>query len=294
MRAHGQTSAACSTSAGLRSLHAEPRCATPTCTGEHVEHAPFQASTIGRCSTACNDGDLTFAEPGERGDLGLGMLNALAGEMIVLDGDFFLADVDGSVPRDRPGGAVSVRGRDAIRSAGRGDVRWGLEHEELLARSTRRRRTAVVVRGPPRRRFASVRARSVPVQGRPPRSAEVVADQHVFELADVEGSMVASASPPTSRGSRSPATTCTSSTPPGAAAATSSARAPAGAAGGIDPPTTSTLAAPAVDLADPDLAAATHAAIERPQSTPASRRSAELRGSWRRRHCRRRASCRCR
>ena len=40
-------------------------------------------------------------------------------------------------------------------------------------------------------RFASVRARSVPVQRPPYRPlGRVVADQHVFELADVEGSMV--------------------------------------------------------------------------------------------------------
>jgi acetolactate decarboxylase len=40
-------------------------------------------------------------------------------------------------------------------------------------------------------RFESVRARSVPRQSPPYRPlTEVVADQHLFELADVEGSMV--------------------------------------------------------------------------------------------------------
>src|ERR1700753_281250 len=71
----------------------------------HAERAPhvlFQASTIGALLDGSFDGDLTFAELGERGDLGLGTLNGLDGEMIVLADEFFGADVDGRVTRVGP------------------------------------------------------------------------------------------------------------------------------------------------------------------------------------------------
>src|SRR6476646_4293332 len=62
-------------------------------------HVLFQASTIGALLEGAYDGDLSFAELAEHGDLGLGTLNRLDGEMIALDGEFFRADVDGAVNR---------------------------------------------------------------------------------------------------------------------------------------------------------------------------------------------------
>ncbi len=57
----------------------------------------FQASTIAALLEGAYEGDLTFAELAEHGDLGLGTLNGLDGEMIALDGRFYRADVDGVV-----------------------------------------------------------------------------------------------------------------------------------------------------------------------------------------------------
>jgi acetolactate decarboxylase len=62
---------------------------------EHEPHVLFQASTIGALLEGAYDGDVTFAELGEHGDLGLGTLNALDGEMIALDGRFYRADIEG-------------------------------------------------------------------------------------------------------------------------------------------------------------------------------------------------------
>ena len=64
---------------------------------EHEPHVLFQASTIGALLDGAYEGDVTFAELAEHGDLGLGTLNGLDGEMIALDGRFFRADVDGRV-----------------------------------------------------------------------------------------------------------------------------------------------------------------------------------------------------
>src|SRR5919206_1314367 len=63
---------------------------------EREPHVLFQASTIGALLDGAYEGDVTFAELAEHGDLGLGTLNALDGEMIALDGRFYRADVEGS------------------------------------------------------------------------------------------------------------------------------------------------------------------------------------------------------
>jgi acetolactate decarboxylase len=64
---------------------------------EHEPHVLFQASTIGALLDGAYEGDVSFGQLAEHGDLGLGTLNALDGEMIALDGRFYRADVDGSI-----------------------------------------------------------------------------------------------------------------------------------------------------------------------------------------------------
>jgi len=64
---------------------------------EREPHVLFQASTIGALLEGAYDGDVSFGELAEHGDLGLGTLNGLDGEMIALDGRFFRADIHGSV-----------------------------------------------------------------------------------------------------------------------------------------------------------------------------------------------------
>jgi len=58
-------------------------------------HDIFQTSTLDAMLDGRYDGDVTFAELRERGDLGLGTLDALDGEMIGVDGEFFSAATDG-------------------------------------------------------------------------------------------------------------------------------------------------------------------------------------------------------
>ena len=70
---------------------------------EREPHVLFQASTIAALLDGAYDGDLTFAELAEHGDLGLGTLNGLDGEMIALDGRFYRAAVDGTVAEVAPG-----------------------------------------------------------------------------------------------------------------------------------------------------------------------------------------------
>src|SRR5882724_5334952 len=80
----------------IRSLHVEAMRHADL----HAERAPhvlFQASTIGALLDGSFEGDVTFAELAEHGNLGLGTLNHLDGEMIAIDGRFYRADVEGGV-----------------------------------------------------------------------------------------------------------------------------------------------------------------------------------------------------
>jgi acetolactate decarboxylase len=249
----------------IRSLHVESM-RHADLQAERAPHVLFQASTVGALLDGSYDGDLTVAELGERGDLGLGTLNGLDGEMIAIDGEFLRADVDGDVsvigPRERTPFAVVTRFEPTVE----GEIAAGLDHEAILA--------ALDALAPPLEstfavrldgRFEAVRARSVPRQEPPYRPlAEVVADQHVFELSGVEGSMV---------GFRFPAYVegievagyhlhfVDAARRRGGHVLGSRSAAPLRAR--IDPAVDLQVELPpAVDLADPDLAAATHAAID--------------------------------
>src|SRR5918995_4538526 len=62
---------------------------------ERAFHTLFQTSTIDALLEGKYDGDVSFAELEERGDFGLGTLDALDGEMVALDGGFYQVKADG-------------------------------------------------------------------------------------------------------------------------------------------------------------------------------------------------------
>ncbi len=152
----------------------------------------FQASTITALLHGSYDGDVTFAELEGRGDLGLGTLNGIDGEMIAVDGLFLKADVDGDlsvVPGDAktpfavlanfdPAHRFELGGSPSLDALGEAiDAEVG--HPEQVH--------ALRIDGT----FARVHARSVPKQSKPYRPLdEVIADQHVFDFEDVAGTVV--------------------------------------------------------------------------------------------------------
>jgi len=176
----------------IRSLHVESM-RHADLHREREPHVLFQASTIGALLDGAFEGDLTFAELADRGDLGLGTLNHLDGEMVALDGEFFRADVEGRLHPIAAGEktpfAVVTRFEPAVDETLAGDA---LGHEQLLGRIDElipagASSCAIRLDG----HFEVLRARSVPRQEPPYRPlTEVVADQHVFELEEVEGTMV--------------------------------------------------------------------------------------------------------
>jgi acetolactate decarboxylase len=231
---------------------------------EREPHVLFQASTIGALLDGAFDGDLSFAELAEHGDLGLGTLNRLDGEMIALDGEFFRADVEGdihSIPAEaKTPFAVVTRFEPQIDER----IEGRLSHRELLARldaltPAGASSCAIRLDG----RFEQVRARSVPAQRPPYRPLpEVVADQHVFALEKVDGTMLGFRFPAYAEGidvagyhlhfisdDRSRGGHVLDSRSNGLRAR-------------LDPSNDLHVELPPrIDLADPDLAAATHAAI---------------------------------
>jgi len=175
----------------IRSLHVETL-REEELHAEREAHVLFQASTIAALLEGAYDGDLSFAELAEHGDLGLGTLNGLDGEMIALDGRFYRADVDGRVGEidsaARTPFAVVTRFEPTIDER----IEGPLDHEELLSHLDElipagASSCAVRLDG----HFDLVRARSVPRQSPPYRPlAEVVGEQHVFDLADAPGTML--------------------------------------------------------------------------------------------------------
>jgi acetolactate decarboxylase len=175
----------------IRSLHVESMRHSDLHAG-HEPHVLFQASTIGALLEGSYEGDVTFAELAEHGELGLGTLDHLDGEMIALDGRFYRADVEGHITEvpdsERTPFAVVVPFEPGIEF----DLEGSLDHSTLLEEVDRRIQAepascAVRIDG----RFELVKARSVPRQEPPYRPlTEVVDGQHVFELADVDGTML--------------------------------------------------------------------------------------------------------
>jgi acetolactate decarboxylase len=129
----------------------------------------------------------------EHGDLGLGTLNGLDGELVVVDGAAYRADVEGVLhpvapPTLTPFAVVTPFAADVTVA-----LRGPLTLQQLLAEVDRHLpggpalAHAIRVDG----HFTRVRARSVPRQTPPYRPlAEVVAEQHVFELPDGDATLV--------------------------------------------------------------------------------------------------------
>jgi acetolactate decarboxylase len=159
---------------------------------EHQPHVLFQASTIGALLEGAYDGDVSFAELARHGDLGLGTLNALDGEMIAVSGSFYRAGVDGAVHEVRPTAKTPFAVMVFFTPTAEVELAGPLAQDELLAHldelaPARAVSWAVRIDGS----FEMVRARSVPKQKPPYRPlTEVVAEQHVFELKDVAGTML--------------------------------------------------------------------------------------------------------
>ena len=98
-----------------------------------ADHAVVQSSTIAALLDRNYDGDVTIGELLAAGDLGIGTLNGLDGELIMVDGEAWQAPAEGPVRRvgddERTPFAVVTR----FTSDEIVEIEAPLEHAELIA-----------------------------------------------------------------------------------------------------------------------------------------------------------------
>ena len=154
------------------------------------QHDVFQTSTVEALLAGAYEGDVTIGEVLEHGDLGLGTLNGLDGELIVIDGRAWKAALDCTlVPvadnaRTPYAVVVPFTPGDPIALLGpHGDSDLDPHVGARLGSGP----VAIRIDG----RFEQVHVRSVPKQQRPfPPLADAISHQHVAELRHVSGTMV--------------------------------------------------------------------------------------------------------
>lgn len=151
-----------------------------------------QVSTIDALMSGVYDGVTTLGELRKNGDLGVGTLDRLDGELILLDGVFYQVMVDGAVAKPGPGTKTPFAAVTFF-TADRGmKLKEGSDFREFTENTERWFPSqnifyAVKMKGT----FPSVKTRSVPSQKRPYRPLdEIVRAQPVFELKNVTGTMV--------------------------------------------------------------------------------------------------------
>ncbi len=170
--------------------------------GSDQAHTAVQTSTIAALLDGAYDGEVTIGELLEAGDLGLGTLDALDGELVILDGEAWQCAADGSVnPVDSatatPFAVVTRFAADETLEAP-----GPLAHNELMALLEEHAPPAtgcdaIRIDG----RFSRVHARSVPRQEPPyPSLAEVAENQVEWTFEDVEGTVVGFRFPRSSAG----------------------------------------------------------------------------------------------
>lgn len=171
-------------------------------------HAPcqkdvvFQNAPINALLAGCYSGTMTVHDLATRGDFGFGTLDALDGEMVVLDHAFYQIKPDGkayllkdketspfaTVTFFHPGQKLSV-GRAMGYKDLAGFLDEKLPSENLIY--------AIRIEGT----FSSLKVRSAARQNKPfPLLTEAIKEQKVFELKDQKGTLVGFRFPPYAEG----------------------------------------------------------------------------------------------
>ena len=157
----------------------------------------FQVSTIDALMQGVFDGFYSFNDLMARGDFGIGTFDALDGEMVALDGEYYQVRADGvayPVQGDMTAPFAAVTRFEADQTAA---LENASNFTELARQMDRHLPSpnafyALRIDGT----FPYVQTRSVPAQEKPyPRLAEAVEDQSVFNLTNVTGSVVGIWSP---------------------------------------------------------------------------------------------------
>jgi alpha-acetolactate decarboxylase len=169
--------------------------------GAGAGDALFQFSTIDALLAGLYDGRMTLEDIKYKGDFGLGTLDGLDGELVLLDGQAYHVAAGGraDIPADSsrtPFATVSFFEEDTILTLGKITSLEGLNRAVEQALPTRNIFYAIRIDG----RFPFVKARAIPRQNAPYAPlARVVKEQVVVQFTG-QGTLVGYYSPPFVKG----------------------------------------------------------------------------------------------
>ncbi len=156
------------------------------------EETLFQYSTLASLLEGVYDGEMTYTELKKHGDFGLGTFNALDGEMIEIDHQFYQIRADGAAYQvdgetKTPFAVVTFFEPDqTVETSERTDCEQLKEYLDSLL-PTENIPYALKIDG----RFNYVKTRSVPKQNKPyPHLLDVLEEQPIFEVHKLDGVMV--------------------------------------------------------------------------------------------------------
>ena len=156
----------------------------------------FQASTIDALLAGSYNGVASFEEVLKHGDFGLGTVDRLDGELVILEGTCYQVQSDGSVQCLSPEmttpwvmlTSFQPEGRRQLTNLTLAQLKSMLDNDILEHRYI----YALRLDG----KFKNLMLRSVPAQAEPYRPlSEVVKEQSVFEFEELEGTVVAFRTP---------------------------------------------------------------------------------------------------
>jgi len=157
-----------------------------------VQRSVFQYSTINALMQGVYDGEITVGELRKKGDFGIGTFNALDGEMIVYNGQFFKANSAGDIVQvadnDRsPFATVALFHADSIITFS--NPMSLLKLQSLLDSVLPSSNIMYAIRVDAT--FDSIATRSVTLQSKPYRPlTEVVKTQSVMAYSNVSGTLI--------------------------------------------------------------------------------------------------------
>lgn len=166
-------------------------------TGAEDTDTLYQVSAIELLLAGDYDGRVTVAELKQHGDMGLGTVDHLDGEMIALDGAFYTVRSDGSIlelndSMTVPFADVTFFETDLVVPVENIQNIGMLEDELEKHLPSETVIYAIRIDGT----FPYIKTRAVPRQDPPyPRLVEVVKNQSVFEFGDIEGTLIGFWSP---------------------------------------------------------------------------------------------------
>ncbi|HEX6310417.1 MAG TPA: acetolactate decarboxylase [Acidimicrobiia bacterium] len=157
-----------------------------------TEHTVFQSGTLDALMAGRYDGDVTIGELLAHGDLGIGTVQHLGGELVVLDGEAWVVDADGAVrpvpAETRTPFAVVCRFTPVATTALAGPLDLGAVHAALDALAPPDEPVvAVRLTG----QFSNLRLRSVRAQTPPnPPLTEVTEHQTEWQVGAATGTLL--------------------------------------------------------------------------------------------------------